>query len=285
MTDNEYIKLNRKIIGWEWYLNINVKTLFIHCLLKANWKDGRFEGKYIKRGSFVTSLEKLKVETGLSVQQIRTALEKLQSTGEVTSKTFSKYRIITVVNYEQYQNDNRVCNNQDNKQFNKQITSNQQASNKQVTTIEEKKEKKEREELKNNNIPPLSPQGEKPEEKPKKKSLSPKEAQIEINKMIDDSGLSTEVKDKLKEFVEYRRTIRKPPLVSPKLFTEKIEEAMKCEKEYGSYATVKCIDDCLGNGYQGVFYNRAWQYAKEKPKQASSDKEEMKQEILRLMGG
>ena len=57
MTDNEYIKLNRKIIGWEWYLNINVKTLFIHCLLKANWKDGRFEGKELKRGSFVTSLE------------------------------------------------------------------------------------------------------------------------------------------------------------------------------------------------------------------------------------
>lgn len=140
MTENEYIKLNRKIIGWEWYLNINVKTLFIHCLLKANWKDGRFEGKEIKRGSFVTSLEKLSKETGLSVRQVRTALNHLFLTGELTSISFPKYRIITVVNYNQYQ----LCD----KQVDKQLTSERQASDKQVTTIEEKKEKKEREELK-----------------------------------------------------------------------------------------------------------------------------------------
>lgn len=144
MTDNEYIKLNRKIIGWEWYLNINVKTLFIHCLLKANWKDGRFEGKEVKRGSFVTSLEKLSKETGLSVRQVRTALDKLFLTGELTSTSFSKYRIVTVVNYNQYQ----LCD----KQADNQLTSKRQASDKQVTTIEEKKEKKEKEELKKKDL-------------------------------------------------------------------------------------------------------------------------------------
>lgn len=131
MTDNEYIKLNRKIVNWEWYMNINVKTLFIHCLLKANWKDGRFEGKEIKRGSFVTSLEKLSKETGLSVRQVRTALDKLFLTGELTSTSFSKYRIVTVVNYNQYQ----LCD----KQTDNQLTSKRQASDKQVTTIEEVK--------------------------------------------------------------------------------------------------------------------------------------------------
>ena len=131
MTDNEYIKLNRKIIGWEWYMNVNVKTLFIHCLLRANWKDGRFEGKEVKRGSFVTSLEKLSKETGLSVRQVRTALNHLFLTGELTSKSFSKFRIITVSNYEQYQNIDKQVDNQ--------LTSKRQASDKQVTTIEEVK--------------------------------------------------------------------------------------------------------------------------------------------------
>ncbi len=145
-TDNEYIKLNRKIIGWEWYLNINVKTLFIHCLLKANWKDGRFEGKEVKRGSFVTSLEKLSKETGLSVRQVRTALDKLFLTGELTSKAFSKYRIITVSNYEQYQTIDKQTDNQ--------LTSKRQASDKQVTTIEEDKKirtKELKKELSNDN--------------------------------------------------------------------------------------------------------------------------------------
>ena len=51
---SDYIKLYRSLIDWEWYKNINTKVLFIHMLLKANWKDGRFEGKIIPRGSFVS---------------------------------------------------------------------------------------------------------------------------------------------------------------------------------------------------------------------------------------
>lgn len=130
--DNTFIKLNRSIISWEWYLKPNTYRLFIHCLLKANWKDGKFEGKDILRGSFVTSLDKLSLELGLTNQQIRTSISHLISTGNITSKSYSKYRIITVLNYNDYQ--------ENNKQDNSQSTSNQQASNKQVTTIEEKKE-------------------------------------------------------------------------------------------------------------------------------------------------
>ena len=132
--DNTFIKLNRSIINFEWYLKPNTYRLFIHCLLKANWKDGKFEGKTIKRGSFVTSLDKLSLELGLTTQQIRTSISHLKSTNNITSKSHSKYRIITVLNYNDYQDNN--------KQDNSQVTSNQQASNKQVTTIEEKKELK-----------------------------------------------------------------------------------------------------------------------------------------------
>lgn len=121
-----FIKLHRQITEWEWYSNINVCRLFIHCLLKANHKDNKWQGIVIERGSFITSIENLAFETGLSGQQIRTALNKLKSTGEITSKTTNRYSVISIKNWDMYQFDN--------KQDNKQITNKQQTNNKQITT-------------------------------------------------------------------------------------------------------------------------------------------------------
>ena len=121
-----FIKLHRQITEWEWYSNINVCRLFIHCLLKANHKDNKWQGIVIERGSFITSIENLAFETGLSGQQIRTALNKLKSTGEITSKTTNRYSVISIKNWNSYQLDNT--------QDNKQITNKQQTNNKQITT-------------------------------------------------------------------------------------------------------------------------------------------------------
>ncbi len=129
--NGNWVKLFSKFMNWEWYKDSNTKDLFIHCLLKANWKDGRFEGVEIKRGSFVTSLKSLSEELGMTVQEVRTSLKHLISTNELTSKSTNKYRIITIVNYELYQ--------LVNKQPNTQLTINQQATNNQLTTIEEYK--------------------------------------------------------------------------------------------------------------------------------------------------
>jgi len=51
----------------------------------------------------VTSRDILAIETGLSVQQIRTSLDKLKLTNEITSETSSKGTIIQLVNYQKYQ--------------------------------------------------------------------------------------------------------------------------------------------------------------------------------------
>ena len=74
-----YIKLSRKMLSWEWYSDINTTRLFVHLIFKANWKDGRFQGVEVPRGSLVTSLGHLSKETGLSIQQVRTALKHLKS--------------------------------------------------------------------------------------------------------------------------------------------------------------------------------------------------------------
>ncbi len=106
-SNTEYIKLFRKMLNWEWYTDINTKVLFLHCLLKANWKDGSWHGHEYKRGQFITSLPSLAKETGLTIRQVRTALEHLKSTGEVTDKKYPKFRIITVVSYDLFQSTDR----------------------------------------------------------------------------------------------------------------------------------------------------------------------------------
>ena len=94
-SDREYIKLNRKMLNWEWYSDPCTRDVFVHCLLKANWKDGKWHGYDYKRGQFITSLPTLASELGFSIQNIRTAIKNLKSTGELTDWHDSKIRIIT----------------------------------------------------------------------------------------------------------------------------------------------------------------------------------------------
>jgi hypothetical protein len=127
-----WIKLHRQILEWEWYSDNNCFRLFLHLLLKANHKEKRFKGIELKVGSIVTSRDLLARETGLTSQQIRTALTKLISTNEITSVTSSQGTIIQIVSYEKYQ----VSTNE--------ITNEQPTSNQQSTTNNNvKKEKKE----------------------------------------------------------------------------------------------------------------------------------------------
>ena len=133
-----YIKIDRKITEWEWYKNLNTKVVFFHCLLKANWKDGKFEGKIIKRGSFVTSIKKLSLELCLTEDEVRTAIKHLISTGELTKQTTNKYSVITVSNYELYQDvPEQFPNN--SQTDTKQIPNNSHSIPKQFPTIEEGK--------------------------------------------------------------------------------------------------------------------------------------------------
>lgn len=136
MENSGFIKLHRKMLEWEWYSDNNTKILFLHCLLKASYKDKEWHGRTIKRGSFVTSIRHLSDEIGLTIQQTRTALERLTSTHEITRKSTAKYSIITIVSYADYQD----VDTQTNKQITHKQHRKQQSNNKQITTTKEKKE-------------------------------------------------------------------------------------------------------------------------------------------------
>lgn len=159
-----WVKLHRSLLDWEWYNDKNVVRIFIHLLLKANYEDRQFRGQIIPRGTFLTTWPQLVEETGLTVQQARTAINKLKSTGEITVKLTGCQQAITVVKYNDFQNDEREDNSLNNSPDNSLLTGCQQASNRLVTAF---KESKEINNLNNNiyNNTPLTPQEGEGEEK------------------------------------------------------------------------------------------------------------------------
>ena len=127
MNNDGWIKLHRKITDWEWWDDHNTTRLFIYIITKANHKDRNWRGSVVKCGEFITSIDKLSIQTGLSSQQIRTSLKRLKSTNEITSEATNQYTKIIVENYKQYQISQQT---------------NQQTNNKQITTNKNYKELK-----------------------------------------------------------------------------------------------------------------------------------------------
>lgn len=130
------------MLDWEWYEDINTKVLFIHLLLKANWKDKNWRWQLIERWSFITSYQKLSDETGLSLQQVRTSINKLKSTQDITYLWQTNNSLIKLTNYNEYQVDNT--------QVNTLATNEQQTSNTRVTTTnKDNNNNKDNKEIKN----------------------------------------------------------------------------------------------------------------------------------------
>ena len=134
-----WIKLHRKLVDWEWYSDVPCKTLFIHLLLVANHKPSRWKGIDIGVGQKVTGRHALSEETGLSEQEIRTALTKLKSTGEITIKSTNKFSLITVCKYKDYQFfemlDQPTDQPADQPTINQQSTTNKNEKNKRIEDI------------------------------------------------------------------------------------------------------------------------------------------------------
>ena len=131
-----FIFLFRSFKEWRWFKDIKVRSVFELCLLNANVKDKGWMGIIVPKGSFVTSLEHLSYENGTTIQETRTALKKLVSTGEISVKSTNKFTQITVNNWSKFQsNPSKLTNKQQT--TNNQSTINQQTTNNQLTTTKQ----------------------------------------------------------------------------------------------------------------------------------------------------
>ena len=103
MSKTGWIKLQREYTQWQWFTCVNVAHLFTYLLLTVNHKETCWMGNVIKPGQTVTSHQQLANATGLSIQNVRTALKKLIKTGDITVKATNKFTIVSVVEWEKYQ--------------------------------------------------------------------------------------------------------------------------------------------------------------------------------------
>lgn len=100
-----YIRLYRKIEDWSWYDDSNTFRVFIFLLIHANFQDKLFLDTIIKRGSLATSYQTIAGRLNLTYKQVRTAIEHLKKTKNVSVSRLGNYLVITIINYDMYQSD------------------------------------------------------------------------------------------------------------------------------------------------------------------------------------
>lgn len=120
---NGWIKLHRSILEWEWWNDRNTRDLFIYCLLAANHDEQRLSGMVIPRGTFLTSRHLLALGAGISQQSVRTSINKLVQSGNITIQSTYQYTLLTVCNYNRYQSTDTAAQPSTNQVINQQSTS------------------------------------------------------------------------------------------------------------------------------------------------------------------
>jgi len=141
-VNDGYIKLFRSLTNWEWYQDSKTFRVFVHLLLNANWEDSRYRGYEVPRGSLVCGRKQLAKDLRISEQSVRTALQHLESTNEITIKPTNKFSIVSIVNWEKFQSGEFLSTNK----LTNESTINQPTTNQQLTTYKENKNIRKKEE-------------------------------------------------------------------------------------------------------------------------------------------
>lgn len=103
-----WIKLHRQFTKWGWYKDVNTKVVFLHLLLTANYTETEYQGIKLKPGQVPVGRKSLAKELGLTERQVRTAIEHLKSTNEITTWSTSKFTVVTIEKWRDYQSDMMV---------------------------------------------------------------------------------------------------------------------------------------------------------------------------------
>ena len=89
------------------YKDSEAVHLWLHIILKANFKDNNFmfngASRTVKRGQLLTGRKALSLETGINPSKIYRLLKIFESEQLIEQQANSKFSIITVVNYDLYQ--------------------------------------------------------------------------------------------------------------------------------------------------------------------------------------
>ncbi|MBQ9446886.1 MAG: hypothetical protein IJU61_09840 [Victivallales bacterium] len=93
----------RNMVNWKWYREPCTNALFMHLLLIANRKDNIVDGISVKTGSVLITLQDLSSGSGVPKKHIKSSLEKLLSTNDISiTDLHEKGNIITIVEWDKY---------------------------------------------------------------------------------------------------------------------------------------------------------------------------------------
>jgi hypothetical protein len=140
--DEGYIKLWRKSLESGLIQNPHLWTIWCWCLMKATWKPIKQMVGYqmieLLPGQFIFGRRAAADELEVGEQTIRTCMVKLKNLKNLTIKVTNKFSIVTICNWDIYQNEDSTSNQQSNQQ----VTSNQPATNhkQEVKEVKELKE-------------------------------------------------------------------------------------------------------------------------------------------------
>ena len=127
-----FFKLHYDITKWEHWHDPKTLVVWVHLLARARWdkKPTRYKGVLIGRGMLLLGLKEFAKECGLSVQTVRTCLNVLKSTSEITTKPTNKGTVVTIEKYAFWQ-DKHI---ESTSELTSELTTQQQPSNNPVTT-------------------------------------------------------------------------------------------------------------------------------------------------------
>lgn len=210
---NGWIKIYRDLDKKGFYRDSHFVHLWIHVLLKANHREAEFmwngKLKKLKRGQFLTGRKALQEETGINEHKIERILKLFESEQQIEQQKTNRFRLITVKNYEKYQ-DREQQNAQ--QMSNKCTTDEQQMS----TNKNDKNKKNER------NI--ISPEGQN-----SKKNSGPQS-----------------IADLLPNYKPYQKSVTKwqddAAAACKELNAEKKSSVFKCFKDDSHRARIAMID-------------------------------------------
>ena len=276
-----WVKLDRKILSWEWFTDSNTLSVFIYLLLSANHKDGKWQGIDVLKGQHITSVEKIAVNTGLSRQNVRTVLKKLVNTGEITIKATNKFSLITIVKWAFYQHGAEDGNQQSNLHANNQLTIHQPAKQQSTNHKQEVKEiKNDKNAKREENPTPPSAVGSEPPQVSFQPVINesndkfndgfiPKTILAETGTIINNHGFSAELNQAVDTWLIYKTEKRQP--YTPSGQDILLQQIQKNAEQYGDTAVINAINESMASNYNGIIWDKAKNHEqKAKPSRESN---------------
>lgn len=128
-NDTGWVCLHRKLLDNPICEKADYLAVWVHLLLMANHKETTFiwnnKKQVLKAGQLLTGRKKLSKKTGVAESQVYKILKYLELEQQIEQQKTTKYTVITIVNWDRYQDKEQ----QKEQQSNNRVTTEEQQSN------------------------------------------------------------------------------------------------------------------------------------------------------------